>query len=118
MDARKIRGLSGESIALAYLQDRGFCLIERNWSCRLGEIDLIVERNGEIRFIEVKLRRTMEYGYPEGSITYTKLRHLSRAIECWIKDQQQPPTRYQADAIAIYAPLDAVPDIYWIESIL
>jgi Holliday junction resolvase-like predicted endonuclease len=44
MDFRKIRGQSGESIALAYLEERGFRLIERNWNCRLGEIDLIVER--------------------------------------------------------------------------
>jgi putative endonuclease len=87
MDFRKIRGQSGESIALAYLEERGFRLIERNWNCRLGEIDLIVERDGETRFIEVKLRRTMEYGYPEASITRTKLRHLSRAIECWMKAQ-------------------------------
>lgn len=118
MDIRKIRGLSGESIALAHLEERGFRLVERNWTCRLGEIDLIVEREGETRFIEVKLRRTKEYGYPEESITYTKLKHLSRAIECWLKTQANPPIRYQADAIAIYAPIDAIPDIYWIESIL
>ena len=117
MDYRKIRGQSGESIALAYLEERGFRLIERNWNCRLGEIDLIVEREGEIRFIEVKLRRTMEYGYPEASITRTKLRHLSRAIECWIKDQAYPPTCYQADAIAIFAPLDRLAEIVWIERI-
>jgi putative endonuclease len=117
MDFRKIRGQSGESIALAYLEERGFRLIERNWNCRLGEIDLIVERGGETRFIEVKLRRTMEYGYPEASITRTKLRHLSRAIECWMKVQANPPICYQADAIAIFAPLGMEPAITWIEGI-
>lgn len=118
MDYRKIWGLSGESIALAYLEERGFRLIERNWNCRLGEIDLIVERNGETRFIEVKLRRTTEFGYPESSITRTKLRHLARAIECWMKAQRTPPIRYQVDAIAIYAPFGQDPQIEWIEAIL
>jgi len=118
MDYRKICGLGGESIALDYLEERGFRLIERNWNCRLGEIDLIVECAGETRFIEVKLRRTAEFGYPESSITRTKLRHLARAIECWMKAQRNPPTRYQADAIAIFAPLDHDPEIVWIEAIL
>lgn len=118
MDLRKIRGQSGESMALAYLEARGFCLVERNWTCRLGEIDLIVERKGEIRFVEVKFRRTMEYGYPEAAITRAKLRHLRLAIECWIKAQRIPPLRYQADAIAIYMPFDREPAIEWIEWIL
>ena len=118
MDLRKIRGMSGESMALVFLESHGFHLIERNWNCRLGEIDLIVERNGETRFIEVKLRRTREFGYPESSITPTKLRHLRLAIECWMNTQRKPPMRYQVDAIAIYAPLDQEPDIVWIESIL
>lgn len=117
MDYRKIRGLGGESIALVFLEEHGFRLIERNWNCRLGEIDLIVERAGETRFIEVKFRRTTEFGYPESSITRTKLRHLARAIECWLKAQRNPPLRYQADAIAIFAPLGQDPAIEWIEAI-
>lgn len=118
MDYRKIHGQSGESIALAYLEERGFRLIQRNWNCRLGEIDLIVERGGETRFIEVKLRRTTEYGYPEASITGLKLRHLGRAIECWMNDQTNPPTRYQVDAIAIFAPFGFEPSIEWIQGIM
>ncbi len=118
VDYRKIRGQSGETMALAFLEARGFCLVERNWACRLGEIDLIVERKGEIRFIEVKFRRTMEFGYPEAAITPTKLKHLKRAIECWLKAQPVFPVRYQADAIAIIALFDCDPDIEWIEYIL
>ncbi len=118
MDSRKIHGQRGEAMAAKFLEERGFCVIERNWNCRLGEIDLIVSRDGEIRFIEVKLRRSLDYGYPEASITWTKLKHLSRAIECWIKSQKQPPECYQADAIAILAPYEAEPSIVWIERIL
>jgi putative endonuclease len=118
MDYRKIRGQSGESMALAYLEERGFRLIERNWNCRLGEIDLIVERGGETRFIEVKLRRSIAYGYPEASITGLKLRHLARAIECWMNAQKSPPNRYQVDAVAILAIPGQEPAIEWIEAIM
>lgn len=113
-----MHGQSGESIALAYLEVRGFRLVERNWNCRLGEIDLIVEREGETRFIEVKLRRSMTYGYPEASITGLKLRHLGRAIECWMNAQTNPPRRYQVDAVAILAIPSQQPAIEWIEGIM
>jgi putative endonuclease len=118
MDMRKVRGARGEDIAARYLEERGFQVIERNWNHRLGEIDLIVERAGEIRFIEVKLRRSMTYGYPEASITGLKLRHLGRAIECWMNTQAHPPERYQVDAVAIFAPYGSIPAIEWIQGIM
>jgi putative endonuclease len=118
MDMRKIRGARGEDIAAEYLVQRGFRVIDRNWNHRLGEIDLIVERDGETRFIEVKLRRSMTYGYPEASITGLKLRHLARAIECWMNTQVRPPERYQVDAIAIFASYGSLPDINWIQGIM
>ncbi len=116
-DVRKVHGQRGEAIAAAFLEARGFRVIERNWNHRLGEIDLIVERAGETRFVEVKLRRSTQYGYPEESITKTKLLHLRRAIGCWLQMQKFPPKRYQADAIAILAELGKPVDISWIQGI-
>jgi len=117
-DRRKVRGRRGEEMAAAFLAGQGFRVMAKNWSCRLGEIDLIVERKDEIRFIEVKLRFTTTYGYPEEAITRTKLNHLRRAIEWWLASRPVMPERYQADAIAIYVPLSGEPDIRWIENIL
>lgn len=118
MDSRKISGQSGEELAAVFLATKGFRLIKKNWSCRLGEIDLIMERDGEVRFIEVKLRYSLTYGYPEESITPTKLRHLSHAIELWLNTQPSPPTNYQADAVAILIRDHQDPEIEWIEGIL
>lgn len=117
MDERKMRGARGEEIAAAFLEARGFRVIAKNWMHRLGEIDLIVERNGEVRFIEVKLRYTRTFGYPEASITGAKLRHLARAIECWLQVQARPPKRYQADAVAITLIPGQKSEIHWIEAI-
>lgn len=116
--ARKQKGRLGEEIALHFLEERGFRLIEKNWLHRLGEIDLIVERDGEVRFIEVKLRRSLAFGYPEASITPAKLRHMARAIEMWLCVQKRRPIRYQADAVSVLLLPGANPDIVWIEAIL
>lgn len=117
-DARKLFGYSGEDMAARYLEARGFRILDRNWSHRLGEIDLIVQRNDEVRFVEVKMRRTKAYGFPEASITGKKLRHLGRVIECWLEARSVPPKRYQADAIAITWLPYAEPEFCWIEGIL
>lgn len=117
-DLRNDIGRRGEEIAAAFLQQKGFRILERNWRCRMGEIDLIVERGGEIRFIEVKFRQTTTYGYPEESITPTKLRHLAASLELWLRTRPQMPKHYQADAIAILLEPGNPADIRWIEAIL
>jgi len=117
-DPRKQTGKIGEDLAATFLETRGFRLISKNWSCRLGEIDLIVERNGELRFVEVKTRHSTQFGYPEEAITPTKLEHLRRAIELYLRTVQNPPERYQADAISILAKPGQKPEIRWIEGIL
>ncbi|MEI7512138.1 MAG: YraN family protein [Candidatus Uhrbacteria bacterium] len=117
MDYRKADGKIGEDLAAAFLIGKGFRVIDRNWLHRLGEIDLIVERDGEIRFVEVKYRNTLEYGRPEEAITGKKLRHLERAIILWLEGQRKQPARYQADAVAITALSGREPEYYWIENI-
>lgn len=117
-DARQRAGRRGEDLAAAFLSAKGFVEIARNWRCRVGEIDLIVKRGDEVRFVEVKLRRTETYGNPEEAITRTKLRHLARTIECWLLDQPVEPKHYQADAVAIKLLSGCEPEILWIEGIL
>lgn len=96
---------------------RGFRILERNWSCRLGEIDLICEKGGVVHFVEVKTRKTTEYGNPEEAITPTKVRHLRRAIELYLMISKTPPRDYQADALAIMLAAGKPPEYYYIENI-
>lgn len=114
---RKARGTRGEQLAEAYLVERGFRVLHRNWNCRLGEIDLILERAGEVRFVEVKYRRTREFGPPETSITPLKLRHLERAIQVWLEKQAAWPKYFQADAIAILEETNQPIEIVWFQGI-
>jgi putative endonuclease len=117
MDIRKVDGRRGEDLAAAFFSKKGFAVIERNWNHRLGEIDLIIEKDSEVRFIEVKLRNTLFYGHPEQAITGQKLRHLERAILLWLETQKSPPKRYQADALAITDIPGRDIEYYWIENI-
>ncbi len=116
-DQRKIDGRFGEDLAAAFFEAKGFKVLERNWTHRLGEIDLIIERAGEVRFIEVKYRNTLMFGYPEEAITGKKLRHLERAILCWLEKQRNPPKTYQADALAITALPGVELEYFWIENL-
>ena len=61
MNKRQL-GQENEYLALKYLTDKGYKIIKRNYSCKLGEIDLIAKKNNRIIFIEVKYRSNSRYG--------------------------------------------------------
>ena len=117
-DPRRRFGDRGEDFAADFFTAQGFRLVARNWSCRLGEIDLIVARDGVVRFVEVKTRRTTTYGNPEEAITQSKLKHLARAIEAYLRACTSPPEDYQADALAITLLPGQSPQFHWVEHIL
>ncbi|MBU1032886.1 MAG: YraN family protein [Patescibacteria group bacterium] len=117
-DPRRKFGDRGEDLAAVFFLSKGFEIKERNWLCRLGEIDLICEKDGVTHFIEVKTRRSTEYGNPEEAITPTKLIHLQRTIEFYLMNHPAPPVRYQVDALAILALSGEKPEYRYIENIL
>ena len=69
----------GEALAAEYLEARGCRIVEREWRCRLGEIDLIAEQEGTILFVEVKLRTNLRYGMPREYVTAKKQEKLRAA---------------------------------------
>ncbi len=115
-DPRRRFGDKGEDLATAFFLSRGFKIMERNWSCRLGEIDLIVERGGITHFVEVKTRRSLVFGYPEEAITRAKLKHLVRAIEMYLREKNVQD--YRVDALAITVIPDKPPEYHYVENIL
>ncbi len=118
-DRRRIEaGRLGEEEAAAFLLAQGFSIVAKNWRCRLGEIDLIAKKAQEIRFIEVKFRKTHSFGYPEASVTRKKLSHLQAAAEIWLRQQPIIPPRYQFDVVALslLEPTDPL-QIEWIQGV-
>lgn len=115
---RRRFGDAGEDLAVSFFERRGFRVVTRNWLCRLGEIDLILERRGVLHFVEVKTRRSLAYGFPEESITGKKLRHLGRTIEAYFSRHGHIPEEFHVHALAITVGVDRDPELYFIEDIL
>lgn len=115
-DRRSSVGRRGEELAAAFLITKGFTMIARNWRCRAGEIDLIVQRGDEVRFVEVKTRCSKTFGYPEEAVTYTKKIHFAKAVEWWLSTHQIPRL-YSMDVVAISIDPRNTIDINWIEAI-
>ena len=103
MNDRKEIGAWGEDRAALYLRLHGYRVVERNFRCRLGEIDIIARRGGVVAFVEVKLRKNADFGEAREFVTYTKQRRIISAAELWLtKTDCQLQPRF--DVIEIYAP--------------
>jgi len=79
--SRASLGRAGEDAAAALYLRRGFRIVARNWRCRLGELDLVVERAGVFVFCEVKARRGSRFGGGYEAVTGTKQRKLRQLAE-------------------------------------
>jgi putative endonuclease len=93
-------GQHGEDRALAYLQSRGMRLLERNFRCKLGEIDLIMQDGAGLVFVEVRQRASASYGGAAASVTPAKQRRLLRAAQYFLlRYAALPPCRFDLLAI-------------------
>lgn len=102
MYQRHIIGRSGEDIAEKYLIQNNYQIIEKNFSCRQGEIDIIAKDKNEIVFIEVKTRTNKNYGNPIDAVTYYKQNHIIRTIEYYIYIKKLANAFIRIDVIEIY----------------
>lgn len=78
-------GKLGENIAETYLGSLDFCVVERNWKCPKGEIDLIVTNSNLILFVEVKTRTNSFWGTPEKAVSEQKIRRIVDAADYYLK---------------------------------
>lgn len=90
-------GARAEQLAADYLQRRGLILLERNYRCRAGEIDLILRDGATLVFAEVRLRKNGAFGGAAGSITAQKRRKLWLAAQHYLQTlAAEPPCRFDA----------------------
>ncbi|WP_353828219.1 YraN family protein [Agromyces sp. SYSU T0242] len=97
-------GRRGERLAAEHLEARGMRVLERNWRCRHGEIDLVVRDGDETVFVEVKTRSGDGYGHPFEAITARKLARLRRLALAWCHERGARSGRIRIDAVAVFAP--------------
>jgi putative endonuclease len=96
-------GELGEEIAANFLIARGYRIVERNFRCKGGEVDIIARDPGDksLVFIEVKARKTLSYGVPQLAVTPFKQRQISKAALTWLSKHRLHDTNARFDVIAI-----------------
>jgi putative endonuclease len=101
MNKREV-GTTFEQKAADFLGKHGYLLLERNFRCKLGEIDLIARDGGYLCFIEVKYRSNTTKGYPAEAITYHKMRRITRTAQFYMLTHKiSPNTPCRFDAVVI-----------------
>lgn len=98
---RRDRGRDGEDLAWQHLRTAGYALVERNARSRLGEIDLVVERDGTLVFVEVRSRSGSRFGSALESIDRRKRRRLGRLAEAYLAHRRIEDRRVRFDVVAI-----------------
>jgi putative endonuclease len=94
-------GSRGEELAAAFLVRNGCAIIERNFRCKGGEVDIVAREGKTLVFVEVKSRKTLTYGVPQLAVTPFKQRQISKAALTWLARNRQHDTPARFDVIAI-----------------
>ncbi len=78
-------GKEGEEAAVAFLEGKGYLIRHRNWRSGRKELDIVAEHSGELVVVEVKTRRSNDYGNPEDAVTITKIRRIVASTDAYLR---------------------------------
>jgi putative endonuclease len=101
MMQKKELGKKDEEVALRFLKKKGYRIIEKNYVCKLGEMDIIAKEKDTLAFIEVKTRTTTEFGPPQLAVNSSKQRQLSKVALNYLKEKHLEEVKARFDVVAI-----------------
>ncbi len=101
IDPRRVFGNEGEDLAANYLKQKGYTILEKQYRCVFGEIDVICKMGEETIFVEVKSRNDDTFGYPEDSVTPMKRRHLLASAEEYLSTHHLLNKPWRVDVVSI-----------------
>ena len=99
--ARRRLGQRGEQMAAERLAGLGYEIVERNYRCPAGEIDLVARQGGRWVFVEVRTRRGGRFGTPEESVTARKRAHIIASAQHYLQAHDALEADWRIDAVAI-----------------
>lgn len=102
MYQRHETGKQGEKAATEYLKQKGYQILETNYYCKRGEIDIIALDKQELVFIEVKTRTTNQYGSPAESVTKQKQKHIYKTAEYYLYKRNLEQEQIRIDVIEVF----------------
>jgi putative endonuclease len=100
-NTRLALGKRGEDLAAETLLQKGYELIERNYRCAYGEIDLVTRQKDVWVFVEVRTRRGKKFGSPEESVTPKKKKHLVDTVQTYLQEHQLTDAACRIDFVAV-----------------
>ncbi len=98
---RKKLGALGERIAKEHIEKLGYRIIETNFRCHEGEIDIIAQEGEQLVFVEVRTRRGLDFGTPEESITVSKKQKLIEVAYAYLQSHEESPSSWRIDVVAV-----------------
>ncbi|MBB5911579.1 putative endonuclease [Nocardia transvalensis] len=104
-------GAHGEELAARFLRASGMEIVEQNWRCRYGELDLIARDAEVTAFVEVKTRSGLGFGAPAESVTFSKQQRIRRLALLWLNEQDGPWRRIRFDVVSVLLIRDREPAI-------
>ncbi|KRE61661.1 YraN family protein [Nostocoides sp. Soil756] len=94
-------GRYGEEVAARYLREQGLEVVERNWRCEHGEVDIVARQGGCLVVCEVKTRRGTGFGEPVEAVTVTKAMRLRRLAVAYVRAHDLHPEQLRVDVIGV-----------------
>ena len=103
-------GKKGEDLAIAQLRVLKYKILERNYKCALGEIDIIAREKDTLVFVEVKTRTTRDFGGPAAAVNERKQRQLSKVALTYLNQKKitEMPARFDVVAVELIPPLPQI----------
>ena len=101
---RESLGAYGESVAARHLTGEGMVVLDRNWRCDAGEIDLVLRDGSVLVVCEVKTRRGHGFGSPHEAVTATKAARLQLLAARWMEERGVRPLEVRIDVVAVVQP--------------
>ena len=101
---KKDLGKRGEEVAFQFLKKKGYRVIEKNYACKVGEMDIIAKEKDTLAFIEVKTRTSLAFGPPQLAVTPFKQRQLSKVALNFLTEKKLEDVKARFDVVAILLP--------------
>ncbi|HPU12529.1 MAG TPA: YraN family protein [Aeromicrobium sp.] len=101
----------GERVAAEHLKSVGMVILDRNWTCRFGEIDIVARDGSTLVICEVKTRTSATHGTPLEAVTGQKATRLRRLASAWLESHAVLPDSVRIDVVAVRVPASGAPQV-------
>lgn len=90
-------------MAASYLSAHGYTVLQRNYSCPMGELDIVARQGDVVAFVEVKTRRSLRYGRPCEAVNFRKRQHIIQSARWYINQYRLSGLHYRFDIVEVLA---------------